>query len=336
VSSALQHASVDCVLVVYGATLAPRPADVARAVVSASSTVPDKTVVASFPGQGLPGTLVPAGSRAVPNIGFPDAAARALAKVAEHGEWRRRPAGEVAVPEGVDLDRARAVVDAALRERRRWLRTDEVTALLGAAGLAVARQEVVTDAGGAVEAAARIEGAVALKAVGRQRGAKTEAAGVALDLHGDDDVRRAHERMARQLGAAMDEAVVQAMVPPGQDVSVTLAPAPIVGAALGIGPGGALGGLLGPTARTVLPLTDTAASEAVTRSGLRGALGPDGVVALCDVLARVAHLAEEVPEVVELTLNPVIIGRGTAWCTDASVAVEPFDPGPPPGARRVG
>jgi hypothetical protein len=142
--------------------------------------------------------------------------------------------------------------------------------------------------------------------------------------------------MAAALGPLMDEVVVQAMVPPGQDVAVSVEPVPIVGAALCVGPGGAVAALLGPTARAVLPLTDVAAGELIERSGMAEALGGDGVAALTDVLARVAVLVEEVPEVVDLRLNPVIVGAGTAWCTDVVAEVEPYQPGPPEWMRRLG
>lgn len=329
--------AVDAALVVYTGTLAPRAADVAAAVAAASSRAESTAVVASFPGLGLPGTLVPTGSPPVPNIEFPDAAARALGRVAEHGEWRRRPAGVVMAPEDLDLAAARAVVGRAVADGASVVANEEAVALAGAIGLRVAAARVACSADEAVEAAAAVAGGgpVALKALRRGPGAKTEAAGVALDVHGPDDVRTTYERMASSLGPLMDEVVVQAMVPPGVDVAVTLTPAPIVGSALEVGPGGVAAALTGPTARTVLPATDVAVADLVARSGLAGALGPAGSTALADVVARVAALADDVPEVVAITVNPVIVGPAGAWCTDIEVEVAPWVPGPADSARRL-
>ena len=328
---------VDAVLVVHTGTLAPQPVEVARAVAAAAERAPTKTVVASFPGLGLPGSLVPAGGRGVPNLAFPDDAARALARVAAHGEWRRRPVGADVEPDGSDLDAARAVVSGALADGRRRLANAEAVRLCEAVGLGVAPSRVVGDPEAALAAAAAVAdgGPVALKAVRRTPGAKTEASGVALDVHGPDDVRRTYERMAATLGPLMDEVLVQAMVPPGFDVAVRLTPAPVVGAALELGPGGAIARLVGPTARTVLPATDVAVRDLVDRSGLADALGPAGCDALCDVIARVAHLGEEVPEVVAVELNPVIVGAEGAWCTDLAAEVALWVPGPPESVRRL-
>jgi acyl-CoA synthetase (NDP forming) len=61
---------------------------------------------------------------------------------------------------------------------------------------------------------------VAFKASGLERLSKTEAGGVSLDVHGDDEVRHAYERMCELLGDAMRPAVVQVMVPEGVECRV--------------------------------------------------------------------------------------------------------------------
>ena len=313
---------VDAVLVVYTGTLAPRPREVAAAVVAAATA----TVVASFPGLGMPGSL-----SGVPNLGFPDDAARALAKAAEYASWRAKDPGADVEPPGVDIAAVHSLVAGEGR-----LSPDDAVRLAAAAGLRVAPSRLVCDLDAAVAAAVELGGAVALKAVRRGPGAKTEAAGVALDVHGPDDVRRAYERMVATVGAeVMGEVLVQAMVPPGVDVAVRLVPAPVVGGAVEIGPGGAAAHLMGTTARMVLPATDVAIADLVAASGMADALTPAGCEALGDVIARVAYVAEEVPEVVRFEVNPVIVGSDGAWCTDVAAEVEPWVPGPPESTRRL-
>jgi hypothetical protein len=235
---------------------------------------------------------------------------------------------------GLDVDAAREVVVAALALTGAG-RLHAPERLAAALGITVAPCTVVRSVEEAVAAAAAIGGAVALKASGRVPSAKTEAAGVALDLPSPEDVAGAYERMAERLGPAMDEAIVQAMVPPGIDAHVTLAPAPIVGTSIGLGPGGALPGLVLPVARAVPPLTDVTAADLVARSGLAAVLEPAAAAALADVLLRVAVLAEEVPEVVALDLNPVIVGADGAAVTDLTVEVAPYVAGPPDSLRRL-
>jgi len=57
------------------------------------------------------------------------------------------------------------------------------------------------------------------------------------------------------------------------------------------------------------------------------------VAALREVVLRVGALAEDLPELAELDLNPVLVGADGAQVVDARVRVEPRDPAPPEGAR---
>ena len=65
------------------------------------------------------------------------------------------------------------------------------TELLSTFGLARCPGRLADDADAAVAAARAIGYPVAVKATGLPRLAKTEAGGVSLDVHGDDEVRTA-------------------------------------------------------------------------------------------------------------------------------------------------
>jgi len=73
---------------------------------------------------------------------------------------------------------------------------------------------------------------------------------------------------------------------------------------------------------------------AVLLAGHRGRPAAD-IDAVADVLARLARLAEDVPEIIELDLNPVIVLPRGEGCRIVDVRVRV---GPPPirPARRVG
>jgi ATP-grasp domain len=181
---------------------------------------------------------------------------------------------------------------------------------------------------------------VALKAQGLRRLGKVEEGGLSLDLQTPGDVVLAYERMFRRLGAAMVPAVVQPMVASGVDVLVGLHQDPSFGPVLSVGPGGATADF-GPRVVRVLPLTDLDVSDLVRSPEVARLLfGPDDeplvdVTALEDVLLRVAQLSEDVPEVVTLRLNPVIVSPGGATVVGAevSVAAPPDRPAP---VRRLG
>jgi acyl-CoA synthetase (NDP forming) len=87
---------------------------------------------------------------------------------------------------------------------------------------------------------------------------------------------------------------------------------PTFGPLIAFGSGGVLAEALGDVAFRLHPLTDFDADELIgsTRAatllrGYRGAL-PADTAALRGLLLRVSRLVEDVPEIVELDLNPVL------------------------------
>jgi acyl-CoA synthetase (NDP forming) len=115
------------------------------------------------------------------------------------------------------------------------------------------------------------------------------------------------------------------MVAAGVETIVGLVTNPSFGPLVAFGMGGPAAELLLDRAFRILPLTDLDAAELVRapRSapllfGHRGA-PPADVAALEELLLRVARLAEDVPEVVEVVLDPVLVGTTGVVAVDARV-----------------
>ena len=122
------------------------------------------------------------------------------------------------------------------------------------------------------------------------------------------------------------------MVDPGVDVRVAVQLDPTVGAVVSVGVGGAAAPTeLNPGAVRILPLTDLGAA----RLAETAAVGDEGRGALEALLLRVSCLVDEVPEIVELELNPVIVSGGNAWVTDARVRVAPYPADPLATVRHL-
>jgi len=261
--------------------------------------------------------------------------------VASYGAWLGRSAGVVPVWEDMDVDRARGLVDAVLADdpSGRRLTIDELDGLLTAFGLRAPGGRVVADEREAADALDALGGPVVLKALGLSRLGKVEAQGVALDLNEPDEVRAAFQRMARHLGDAMRPALLQQMVPPGADVLVRLHQHPRWGSTVSIGVGGAVAGALDDRVQRVVPLTDLDAGRLIDASPVHRLIEACGPAAdrapLEDLVLRVSAMADALPEVATLALNPVIVGPEVAWVTAASAAVRPWSPGPDPGLRRL-
>jgi acyl-CoA synthetase (NDP forming) len=265
----------------------------------------------------------------------------ALARAAKWADWRERPAGEVPRFDDVAPDRARAAIARELAAGGGWLRFGAAEEILSAYGIGVARAATVASAKEAAAAAARVGGRVALKCAAPDLVHKSDVGGVALDLRTADDVERAWRGMEARLGPRMGGGLVQEMVEDGVETIVGLLEDAAFGPVLLFGLGGVATELIGDRAFHVLPLTDQGASELVRSIrgapllfGFRGA-PPAAVPALEQLLLRVARLADDLPEIVEMDLNPVRVTPTRAVVLDAKLRIAPWKPPPDLGVRRM-
>ncbi|MGZ8752326.1 MAG: acetate--CoA ligase family protein, partial [Acidimicrobiia bacterium] len=342
----LAEPTVDAVIVIFVPPLVTAADDVARAIATAAGTAPDKPVGACFLGhRGVVDALRPPGDgrQPIPSYAFPEAVSFALARVAAHAEWRRRPIGAEPTFTDVDVDGARKLVAAFLLANPAggWLDAADATRLTTCFGIPNAPVTPVADADAAVAAADAVGYPVALKAGAGVVVHKSDVGGVHLDLADAAAVRRAFAGLQAALGADDDVAIVQPMVPAGVETIVGVTHDPSFGPLVLFGMGGVAAELLRDTALRILPLTDLDASELVgsLRSspllyGYRGAPECD-VAALEDLLLRVGNLAETLPEVTEMDCNPVVVSASGAIAVDVKIRLTPEQPGPPPGLRRL-
>jgi acetate---CoA ligase (ADP-forming) len=119
------------------------------------------------------------------------------------------------------------------------------------------------------------------------------------------------------------------MLRDGVEVLAGVVQDPIFGPLVAFGPGGTLAELIGAASFRLAPLTDADADELVHRGkiarlleGFRGAPAAD-VRSVSDLLLRVSRLVDDVPELAELDLNPVIAGADGCMAVDARVRVTP-------------
>jgi acyl-CoA synthetase (NDP forming)/GNAT superfamily N-acetyltransferase len=142
---------------------------------------------------------------------------------------------------------------------------------------------------------------------------------------------------ARELLACygIAQAAAQPVITGGTEVIIGVAQEPVFGPLVVFGLGGATADVLGDRSARLTPLTDTDA--AVLIRSIRaaplllgpGGAGPAGLAALQDSLIRVSRLAEDLPQVAELELSPVIAGPGGVHVAGARVRVLPAEQADP-------
>ncbi len=279
-------------------------------------------------------TAVPA---AIPCYAFPESAARALGHAASYHAWRGRQRGQV--PEFSDLRTAdaRARVRAFLRARPDggWLPQDAVRDLLGCYQIPVVPATLAGSEREAVQAAAGFGGPVVLKAEAAGLVHKTEAGAVKLGLHGEREVRAAYAELAAAFGSRLTGVLVEPMLSGGVEVLAGVVQEPVFGPVVVFGLGGVATDVLGDHAARLTPLTDADADDLIhgvhaapLLFGHRGT-APVDTAALADLLLRVSRLADDLPEVAELDLNPVIATKDGAQAVDARIRVGPARPRDP-------
>jgi acyl-CoA synthetase (NDP forming) len=281
----------------------------------------------------------------VPSYSTPERAVISLAKVVEYARWRRRPVGDLPELPDVDEDAGRQLVRTVLADAPagRDLTDDELIALLAAYGVPLLGTRTVTDADEAVAAATEIGFPVVLKSTAPWLRHRADLGGVRLDLVDAEAVRAAFGAIP-----SADPVIVQEMAAPGVATVVEIVDDPSFGALVSFGLGGVATDLLGDRAFRALPLSDLDAAELVRAprafpllNGYRGT-EPVDLEALEDVLLRVARLADDLPEVLQLRLEPVIVGPANPWHGGRSLVVAggTGSVGPPtarvdPGPRRM-
>jgi acyl-CoA synthetase (NDP forming)/RimJ/RimL family protein N-acetyltransferase len=298
-----------------------------------ASTGSAKPLVTSLVGfSGLPGATddrpgdTPTAATVVPSFPSPEVAAVALGRAAAYGEWRRQPEGAVPAFPDIDEDAARALVTEALKADGAQLGAEQADELLARYGVRVWPLWLVASEDEAVAAAAELGYPVVLKATAEEFRHRLELGTVRLDIATEEELRAAYRARAKRLGQAAGLAV-QKMATPGVTTVVRAAEDPSFGALISFGIGGVATDLLGDRAFRVLPLTDRDAAELVRSVraapllfGYRGGRLVD-MAALEELLLRIGRLADDLPEVAELELNPVIAAPDGVSVLGAAVRV---------------
>ena len=330
---------VDAVLAL---TVPTAVADLAPAACSAAMLKP---LVLSVLNQAEAVRLLPEGPGArgpVPAYAYPGSAARALAHAARYGAWRARIAGQLPAFGDLRPEDARALIDGFLGRSPDggWLAPGQTAELLACYGIRQVSTRPVTSEEAAVSAAAELGGPVVLKADVPGLVHKSDAGAVQLDLHGPEEVRASYRALAERFGARMSAAIIQPMVTGGTEVIIGVVQEPVFGPLVVFGLGGVATEVLGDRSARLTPLTDCDAA-ALIRSvraaplllGHRGTPAAD-LAALQDILMRVSRLADDLQQVAELDLNPVIARPDGAHVVDTRVRVIPAQP-PDPYLRRL-
>ncbi|HZQ49996.1 MAG TPA: GNAT family N-acetyltransferase [Candidatus Dormibacteraeota bacterium] len=334
---------VDAIIAIFTPPLVTRAEDVVSAIHRAAARMPKNVPMLSvFMSKDSTPRVVREGGIAIPHYPFPEDAAHALALAARYSAWRSIPDEPLPRLEGIDHDRAAAVIASALAAEPGWMSPQAVQELIGCYGIPMVETVFASSPHEAGRVAGKLGAPVALKAIVPGLLHKSDAGAVRLGLNGTRAVETAAALMEKTFEGEGRRPLgyqVQRMAEPGVEMIVGVVQDQHFGPVLACGAGGTATELVKDVDVRITPITAGDARRMVRElktfpllDGYRGAPKAN-VAALEDVLIRVSALVEAHPEVAEMDLNPLIVNAAGALAVDARVRLEPGVPRKPLAVR---
>ena len=335
------------VLFIHAPTAIVPSADIARALLSVAPQTPPR-VMACWLGEAAVAEARQAFQHAgIASYATPEEAVHAFAMLVT---YRRNQAQLMEAPASaspaaphavVDMAAVRALVQQVLADGREMLTEPEAKALLAACGIpVVATRSVVAQPAEAARAAEAIGFPVALKILSKDITHKSDVGGVALNLGSAAQVAEAAQAMLKRVqltlpAARVEGFTLQAMVrrSHAHELIVGASIDSVFGPVILFGQGGTSVEVVADRAIALPPLNTALAHALVQRTRVARLLAgfrdtpPADTGALHAVLVAVSQLLADVPEIVELDINPLILNPDGAIALDARIRVSAKAPG---------
>ena len=337
----LQDPQTDAVLVVHSPTATVDSRAVAEAIAPVASAA-SRTVLSCWLGGAsvAEARTIAAGAR-MPAYRTPEDAVAGFLQLVN---YRRNQNLLMEVPPSMtgtvapDRAGARALVRVALAGGRYLLSDPEAKAILRNYGMALVETRTARDADEAVASARALGFPVALKILTPDVMHKSDFGGVVLDLDAEEAVRAAALRMRRRLGEVFPRArfegySVQTMCrrSHAHELIVGAALDPVFGPVIVFGQGGVAVEVADDHAVGLPPLNLVLARDLVDRTRVarllagyrnRPAANLDAILA---ALVQVSRLVSDIPEIVELDINPLVVDSNGAVVLDARMRLAMAD-----------
>lgn len=318
---------VDALVVVIVATGTTDIADHLRRLARVRATHPDLPLLAvplatpaEHPASDQPGLT---------SFSSSAAALGALGRAVRYAEWRRTERASIAPSDPLRVREARTLASSLLPAAHDgWVAPAAADEVLRTYGIDQVG-ELAVGGSAAAAAARRVGFPVAVKLADARVVHKTEGGLVRIGLGSAEEVEAVVAGFERDHGPSCT-VLVQPMVP-GVEVALGVVRDPVLGPLVMVAAGGVTTDVLDDRAFLVPPF-DAAEAGRVLRTlrtwplldGFRGA--PRAATRdLAELAARVGRLAVDVPEVVELDLNPVLVAPDGCSVVDAKLRLAPAD-----------
>ncbi len=335
VGSCLQDKNVDGVLVVYVPHPCRESKDIAYAVTSAALSVQDTPLFVALLGDELvQGARLFFNTTDIPTFVTPEQAVRSFMFMYRY-DYNLKMLQET--PEAIlrdfvaNTDKARSIIETAIREKRRVLHLTDVKEILDAYGIPIVHTVRATNEEECVSMAEKIGYPVVLKIDSETIFHKLEMNGVHLNLRDENAVRDAYNclrAIARLQGDPDATMIVQPMViSHGYELAIGAKKDPSFGSAILFGTGGDLLEAMNDYSMGLPPLNQTLARRMMEDTKIYQYLREQpefhtvlGYLEL--ILVRFSQLIIDFHQIKEIDINPFLVSKKDVIALDAEILLD--------------
>ncbi|MFU8888379.1 MAG: acetate--CoA ligase family protein [Trueperaceae bacterium] len=317
VDAAQDDPDIDAIIVILTPQAMTRAAETARAIAAASRG--EKPVLASFMGGAdvMPGRAELAAAN-LPDYTSPERAVAALRAMVDYAKWLDRPP-RVITRFGVNRRRVERIIRRHLKTGQLQVGEAQAKAILDAYDFNVPAGQLAMTADEAVDVSERIGYPVAMKIASPDVIHKSDLGGVKLGLGSPDAVRDAFDLMMMRIPqrvptARIEGVYLEGMVGRGREIILGMTRDPQFGPMLMFGLGGIFVEVMKDVTFHIAPITKEESLQMLrsTKSfallkGVRGQASVD-LDAIAEALQRISQLVTDFPQIVEMDINPFIVG----------------------------
>ncbi len=333
-------AEVDAVLVMHAPTAVVDSVEAARCVADVARVAkPSTAILASWlGGDQMNKSRRVLSDAGIPHYDTPDSAVRAfMHQVRYKHNQQMLMETPPSIPEEFqpNTTSARLIIENVLSTGREMLTEPEAKAVLSAYEIPIVETRIARDPDDVARVTRELNQPVALKILSESISHKSDVGGVVLDIDTPEKAREAAQQMTERVNEIRPDAklngfTVQAMArrPGAHELIVGAMTDPTFGPTLLFGEGGVAVEVIADKAVALPPLNVNLARALVERTRISRRLSgyrdrpPTNLEAIYRTLMQVSQLVCDLPEVVELDINPLFADEHGVLALDARFRVQ--------------
>lgn len=314
----LKDENVDSVVLLLCPVAVTQPVETAQAIIELNKAFPDKPLIASYMGgPSLAEAAKMLGESGIPTFTMPEPAIGALAGMSTYAKIRESRTDKKENDYKPDQKTVKAVFYDVKRDNRLTLLGSEAAEVIAAYGVPVTPTKLSRSPEEAAAMADEMGYPVVLKVASPKILHKTDVGGVKIGISTPGEVKSAYvnimESVHKYLPAVVPHGIeIQKMAPKGIELIVGMTRDVQFGPMICFGLGGIYVNLLKDVSfRLAQGLTVSEIKEMVAETkayslmkGFRGEKSVD-IDAVCEVISRLAMLATDFPEIMDIDINPI-------------------------------